>query len=554
LMMIQLLKKEELMKYFLIKKSVITKTVSTVFMMAFLSACGKGMAPNADQPVEKAVVLSQSSVFSTSAVVAPNPAPTPMPLALTCPDGSKPRLDNPVPCPTPVPTPTPTPVATPVPTPVPTPVATPVPTPMPTPVATPVPTPMPTPVATPVPTPMPTPVATPVPTPKPTPVATPAPTPTPNPETVGGGTPVTNPVKYICSDRRHDASGSSLKEATLIEAQLIDMNDGHIACRYSQHVREDLMNEKKLNFLICNHLPGKAYIVRVIDPNAKVQNNLLYPLTPPLTPVDFLYANKTAKGWALSDHVMNDDECNKADDDKSKNDSNQGSKYYRQGTDQPGQENENQSNGVPMYIEYDKNVTDGVCDLHASPLFIDVGYSTNGSMQLTAPLDGVFFDILGKNAPVAHQPVQISWVQNTRYMFLVKPSSKGEVNGIDELFGNNTMGPDGKFSANGFDALAKWDGKDLSGKVQVGHADGKIDKNDPIYSQLRVWQNRRMDGIGHADEMYTLEQVGIKSIDLNYDRNFAEHDIYGNQVQYKSVVEYLDGTVKLIFDLWFRYL
>ncbi len=39
--------------------------------------------------------------------------------------------------------------------------------------------------------------------------------------------------------------------------------------------------------------------------------------------------------------------------------------------------------------------------------------------------------------------------------FLVLPNSSGGVSGIDEMFGDNTRGPDGKFAANGYEVRLK---------------------------------------------------------------------------------------------------
>ena len=323
---------------------------------------------------------------------------------------------------------------------------------------------------------------------------------------------------------------------------MIDPDSGAVACRFSQNVREDMLNLKKLDFAVCNNLSKKSYIVRVIDPQSSAKRNLLYSAELPLSPVDFLFINNTVSGWVISDRRYSDEECNHSYNKHADSD-----KYGRRGESDEDDNDDNDENEVKpviIYVVYEKNVTDGKCDRNASPLFIDTGADTSGDMQLTAPLGGVMFNLLGENQAVANTPVQISWIHNERYMFLVLPDENGKVYGIDQLFGNNTKGPDGTFSNNGFDALAKWD----------SNGDGKIDRNDLVFAKLKLWQNRRHDGIAHDDELLTLDQIGISSIDLNYDHQFAEHDIYGNKIEYKSVVNYLDGTVKLIFDLWFRYL
>ena len=69
------------------------------------------------------------------------------------------------------------------------------------------------------------------------------------------------------------------------------------------------------------------------------------------------------------------------------------------------------------------------------------------------------------------------------------PSIRGR-----ELFGDNTLLPNGSLAANGFAAIAQYD---LDGN-------GKIDSADAAYSQLRVWQDSNQDGISQAGELHTL--------------------------------------------------
>ena len=42
-----------------------------------------------------------------------------------------------------------------------------------------------------------------------------------------------------------------------------------------------------------------------------------------------------------------------------------------------------------------------------------------------------------------------------------------------------------------------------------------IDANDPIYSQLRVWQDADADGVAQPGELETLAQAGIASINVS---------------------------------------
>jgi hypothetical protein len=125
---------------------------------------------------------------------------------------------------------------------------------------------------------------------------------------------------------------------------------------------------------------------------------------------------------------------------------------------------------------------------------------------------------------------------------LALPDAEGKVRGIDQLFGNNTKGPEGKFAENDYDALAKHD----------ANGDQVIDANDRTYGQLRVWQDPNLDGVADSRELQSLSAIGLKSIDLRHDDRFYERDQYGNEVKYKLAAKTYAGEMKLVFDVSFE--
>jgi len=197
------------------------------------------------------------------------------------------------------------------------------------------------------------------------------------------------------------------------------------------------------------------------------------------------------------------------------------------------------------------------CDSKASPLFLQIAPKNQLAQQLllSSPTTGILFDILGANArPQVHAKIAISWVmpQSRRdNYFLILPDSTGGVSGIDEMFGDNTRGPDGKFAANGYEALRKYDGNDKLDGIITSARDGLIDKDDAVFSRLRLWNDLNGDGIAQTDELHGLSSLGVKAIDLNYDPSYFEIDPYGNEVRLKSTVNMEDGSINLIYDLWF---
>ncbi len=210
----------------------------------------------------------------------------------------------------------------------------------------------------------------------------------------------------------------------------------------------------------------------------------------------------------------------------------------------------------------------------------DESYLKSGELSLTAPADGTKFNLLGQqtvtqlnNGDFLHiKPqarnfkFQISWTQpdQTRYRWLTLPDANGHINGIDQLFGDNTFGPDSDqpFAKDGFRALMKWDRGDATDSTQ-DFADGYIDSNDDVFSKLRLWHD--LNGDGNCDteeeiasELVTLNEVEITYIHLSINENFFETDVYGNSITYKSLIGFKassEGATRLgtLFDIWFQY-
>lgn len=205
------------------------------------------------------------------------------------------------------------------------------------------------------------------------------------------------------------------------------------------------------------------------------------------------------------------------------------------------------SSGLPI------EAADEHCTNRYSPLVIHVGKNRDNPapISLTSIAEGVAFDLLG--ARNGHKKVQIGWFTNHDYAFLTLPDEDGQVHGIDQLFGDNTQGPDGSFSADGYAALAKYDGTSSDGRSQLAASDGRIDRQDPVFSRLRLWTDRNLDGVAESSELVPLDRANIVFIDLNYSSDYVETDKHGNQTRMKSVVGLADGSLDMIFDLWFVY-
>lgn len=157
---------------------------------------------------------------------------------------------------------------------------------------------------------------------------------------------------------------------------------------------------------------------------------------------------------------------------------------------------------------------------YIDPLTINL---SSAPIALTSQQKGVSMDLNGSGTMQ-----QISWFsQPSVNMILVNVSGGMPANGAigpAQIFGNFTVGPDGQVAANGYDALAKYD----------SNADGMIDSKDPIWSNLRVWQDLNHNGVADAGELLPLSQVNIVSIELPRTNNKhitkenCKSDQYGN--------------------------
>ncbi len=116
----------------------------------------------------------------------------------------------------------------------------------------------------------------------------------------------------------------------------------------------------------------------------------------------------------------------------------------------------------------------------------------------------------------------------------------GRINDFNELFGSPTVGPNGKKSKNGFEALREYDeNHDLS-----------IDRYDAVFSELRLWFDRNRDGKSDPSELETLDQRQLDKIDLYYSDIAEPIDHYGNEIRQTSLVRLTDGSLRRVVDVW----
>lgn len=171
-----------------------------------------------------------------------------------------------------------------------------------------------------------------------------------------------------------------------------------------------------------------------------------------------------------------------------------------------------------------------ITDNYLTPLVIDL--DGDGIDTIESELE---FDFSGQGK--FHKT---GWINKDDGFLVLDKDNNGTISG-NELFGGYSEVSDGNYAKHGFEALSIYDVNN----------DGKINSNDTVWGEMKIWRDENSDKISQASEIYSLEYFGINEISLK-EVSINKFDLNGNFHQMKSEVVLNDGRVIDMVDLFFR--
>jgi Ca2+-binding RTX toxin-like protein len=168
-----------------------------------------------------------------------------------------------------------------------------------------------------------------------------------------------------------------------------------------------------------------------------------------------------------------------------------------------------------------------------SPIILDL--DGNGIETINVK-DGAYFDHGGNGFAE-----QTGWASSDEGFLVMDRNEDGIINDGKEFFGSETLLSNGTKAANGFQALVELD----------DNQDGKIDANDAVYANLKIWKDADGDGYSSSDEFLTLSEAGVASINTSY-TDSTMVDAQGNEHRQVGSFTRSDGTTGTATDVWFK--
>lgn len=147
---------------------------------------------------------------------------------------------------------------------------------------------------------------------------------------------------------------------------------------------------------------------------------------------------------------------------------------------------------------------------------------------------GVKFDLFADGTKV-----NTGWVSGSDGLLVLDRNHDGQINDGSELFGSSTILANGTKATDGYAALRELD---------TNH-DGVVNHDDAAFADLRVWVDSNSDGISSTSELKTLDDLGIKQLNLQVSADISKD--HGNLIGLTSTYETTDGATHAAADVWF---
>ena len=205
--------------------------------------------------------------------------------------------------------------------------------------------------------------------------------------------------------------------------------------------------------------------------------------------------------------------------------------------------------GVAGIKDWIASYFDAATQRMASPIVFDLdgdGIETVGMVRQYAATPGGTFTPSGDD-PILFDhngdgvKTNTGWIGSDDGILVMDRNGNGIIDNGRELFGNFTPLYGGGTAVDGFAALAQED----------TNQDGVVNHLDANWEKLKVWQDVNQDGISQAEELHTLEALGITGINVGK-TNTTQNLSNGNRIIGTGTFTRADGTTGNMADVWFQ--
>ncbi len=159
------------------------------------------------------------------------------------------------------------------------------------------------------------------------------------------------------------------------------------------------------------------------------------------------------------------------------------------------------------------------------PLVLDLNH--NGKIDtINANSSNTFFDMDNNGMSEI-----TGWIDKEDGLLVYDKNNNGKIDNINELFGNKNK-----------------DGYSELRELINSNGDNVIDKNDTKFKDLKIWQDLNGDGISQSNELKTLDELNITSINLNSKNTNIDdngNNIFKTSTFTQNGEEYLSADVEL---------